>query len=181
MQENENIANFKTLLKDFGYYLVDFFMSILIGLGAVIIINIPMKFLRLINIDLCSFIVGILCMCITLYMRSYSRSYNANTRTYTFQLKRALKCIAMTIVVQILVILLISGHAVYVSGPTVWLTLFILPDAFRTSLDGRMMIAGYDWMFMLSADILIYAPIMIIGEYLGDKQNKKEIAESKTA
>ena len=65
MPKNENITKFKALLKDFGYYLVDFFMSILIGLGAAIIINIPIKFLRLINIDLCSFIVGILSMCIT--------------------------------------------------------------------------------------------------------------------
>lgn len=181
MPENENVPKFKALLKDFSYYLVDFFISVLIGLGVAIVLNIPMKFLRLTNIDLCGFIVSILSMCISLYMRSYSRSYNANTRTYTFQLKRALLCIAMTFAAQILLVIIIGGHAVYVSGPTVWLTLSILPDAFRTTLKGRMMIAGYDWMFMLLADILIYAPIMILGEYFGDKQNKKEIAESKTA
>ena len=87
----------------------------------------------------------------------------------------------MTFAVQILVILLISGHAVYVSGPTVWLSLFILPDSYVTTPKGQLIIIGYDWMFMLLADILIYAPIMILGEYLGDKQNKKELAETKKA
>jgi len=181
MPENENTKKFKALLKDFGYYLVDFFISVLIGLGVAIVLNVPMKFLKLSNIDLCSFIVSILSMCIALYIRSYSRSYNANTRTYTFRLKRALQCIAMTYAVQIAVILLISGHAVYVSGPTCWLSLFILPDSYVTTPKGQLIIAGYDWMFMLLADLLIYAPIMVLGEYLGDKQNKKEIEEEKKA
>lgn len=181
MPENENSSNFKALIKDFGYYLVDFVMSLLIGLGIAIILNIPMKFLKLANIDLCSFVVSMLSMCIALYRRSFSRSYSANTRTYTFQLKRALLCIAMTFAAQILVILFISGHAVYVSGPTIWLTSFVFPDLDRATLEGRLMIAGYDWMFMLLADIFVYAPVMILGEYWGDKQNQKEITKEKKA
>jgi hypothetical protein len=31
------------------------------------------------------------------------------------------------------------------------------------------------------ADILVYAPVMILGEYWGDKQNQKEITKEKKA
>jgi len=181
MPENENIPKFKILLKDFGCYLVDFFMAVLIGLGITVVLNLPMKFIKAINIDLGSFTVQFLSMCYVLYARSFTRSYNANTRTYNFQLKKALQCIAMTFAVQILLVIIIGGHAVYVSGPTVWLSSYLFPELDRATREGRLLIAGYDWMFMLLADVLIFAPIMILGEYLGDKQNKKEIAESKNA
>ena len=120
-------------------------------------------------------------MCIALYLRRYSRSYNANTRTYTFQLKRALQCIGLTLAAQILLVIIVGGHAVYISGPTVWLSSFLFTNLDRTTVDGRLAIAGYDWLFMLLADILIYAPIMVLGEYLGDKQNRKELTEANNA
>lgn len=181
MPDNQNAQNLKSLMKESSYYIIDFFMSVLIGLGVTILLNIPMKFLKIINIDLGGFIIHILSMCIALYKRSYSRSYNANTRTYTFHFKKALLYIGMAFAAQILLTIIIGSHAVYISGPTVFLSSFVFPGFDRTMAEGRLMIAGYDWLFMILADILIYAPIMILGEYLGDKQNKKELAETKKA
>ena len=179
MQEKENKHTIKENFKEFSYYLVDFFMSVLIGLGISILLNVPMKFIRVIDIDLGSFVVHFLSMCIVLYVRSYRRSYSANTHTYCFQIKKALLYIGITFAVQMLLTIIIGGHAVYISGPTFWLMSFVFPDLDRTMAEGRAMLAGYDWLFMILADILIYAPIMILGEYLGDKQNKKQLAEAK--
>lgn len=178
MPENQKTQNSKNLLKEFSYYLVDFFMAVIIGLGVSILLNIPMKFIRVINMDLGAFIVHILSMCVALYIRSYRRGYHRNTRTYTFQCKNALLLVGIVFAVQIALTLIIGGHAVYISGPTVWFTSYILPAADRSVAEGRIMIAGYDWLFMLLADVFIYAPIMILGEYWGDKQNNKEIAET---
>ena len=164
----------KNFPKGLGYYFVDFFISIIIGLGIVILVNIPMKFIRTINMDLGAFIVHFLGMCICLYIRSYRRGYHTNTKTYTFGLKKATLLVGILFVIQITLILIIRGHAVYITGPTVWLTSYILPAADRTMSEGKSMIAGYDWLFMLLFDTLIYAPIMIFGEYRGAKQNKAE-------
>ena len=179
MPENPNAQNSKTLPTEFSYYLVDFFMAVIIGLGVSILLDIPMKFMRVINMDIGAFIVHFLSMCIVLYIRSYRRGYHRNTQTYTFEPKKAALFVGIVFAVQIVLIFIIGGHAVYLSGPTVWFTSYILPAADRAVAEGRAMIAGYNWIFMILADIFVYAPIMILGEYWGDKQNQKQIAETK--
>ena len=164
----------KCFFKGFGDYFVDFYISVIIGLGIVIILNIPMKFIRTINMDLGAFIIHFLGMCISLYIRSYRRGYHTNTKTYSFGLKKAILFVGIVFAIQIALILFIRGHAVYITGPTVWLASCILPAADRTVSEGRSMIASYDWLFMLLFDVLIYAPIMIFGEYRGAKQNNAE-------
>lgn len=170
------MKNIKGFLNGFSNYFVDFFLSVIVGLGIVIIANIPMKFMRVINMDLGGFIIHFLCMCIVLYIRSYRRGYHTNTRTYTFEPKKAVLFVAIVFAIQISLTILIGGHGVYISGPTFWLTSYILPTADRAVADGRSMIAYYDWLFMILADILIYAPIMIFGEYFGAKKNATEVA-----
>jgi len=170
-----NIPNLKAYFTEFSYYLVDFFMAVIVGLGVVILLDMPMKFIRVINLDLAAFITHLLCMCIVLYIRSYRRGYHTNTKTYTFVWKKAVLFVIIVFAIQIALTVIIGGHAVYISGPTSWLTSYILPAADRATSEGRAMIASYDWLFMILADILIYAPIMILGEYIGDKQNRKEL------
>lgn len=169
------MKNIKDFLKGFGNYFVDFFMSVIVGLGIVIIANIPMKFMRVINMDLGGFIVHLLSMCIVLYIRSYRRGYHTNTRTYTFAPKKAVLFVAIVFAIQIALTILIGGHGVYISGPTFWLTTYILPAADRAAAENSAMIAGYDWLFMILADIFVYAPIMILGEYFGAKKNVTEV------
>ena len=174
---DNNTSNLKAFFKEFGYYLVNFFMSVLIGLGISILLDIPTKFIKTINIDLGHFIAYFLGMCIALYVRSYQQGYHQNTRTYTFQFKKTLLYVGIVFAVQIALIFIIGGHAVYISGPTYWLASYVLPAADRATIEGRLMIAGYDWLFMILADVFIYAPIMILGEYLGAKRNVEEVAQ----
>ena len=179
MADNQCTLNLKSILKEFSHYFIDFFMAVLIGLGVSILFDIPMKFIKTINIDLGHFIAGFVGMCIALYVRSYRRGYDANLYTYSFQIKKVLLYVGMTFVAQILLTIIIGGHALYISGPTVSLSSFVFPAADRATVEGRFMLASYDWLFMILADILIYAPIIILGEYLGYKQNRKGSAESK--
>ena len=168
------MKNIKDFLKGFGDYFIDFFMSVIIGLGIIILVNIPMKFIRTLNMDLCGFIIHLLSMCIVLYIRSYRRGFHTNTKTYTFKFKKAILFVGFVFVIQIALILIIGGHAVYITGPTIWFANYILPTADRITTEGRSVIEAYDWLFMFLADIFIYAPIMILGEYRGAKQNNAE-------
>ena len=173
------MKNINGFLKAYGYYFVDFFMSVIIGMGVSILLDIPMKFIRVINMDLGAFVVHFVSMCIALYVRSYRRGYHTNTRTYTFHFKKVLLFVFSVFGAQSLLVLLIGGHAVYISGPTVWFSSYVVPAADRAIAEDRAMIAGYDWLFMILADVFIYAPIMILGEYWGDKQNRQELAAAK--
>ena len=163
-------------LKGCANYVIDFFMSVLIGLGIVILLTIPLKFVRVINMDIASFLLHLLSLCVVLYIRSYHRGYHTNTQIYTFQPKKAILFVSIVFAIQAVLVLIIGGHAVYITGPTVWFSNYILPPADRTIAEGRLMIIGYDWLFMLLADIFIYALIMVLGEYFGDKQNRKELS-----
>lgn len=182
MEDNTRYKSIKEWLNKFSYYLVTFFMSILIGMGLSILLDLPLKFLRVVNIDLGHFIVHFLGMCIALYIRSYSRAYNANTHTYTFSLKTALISVGLVFVVQILLTLVLTlsvknaGHAVYISGPTVWLSSYILSPLNLGTVSLYAANLQLNWLLLLLADIFIYGPIMVLGEYLGDKKNRKESA-----
>ena len=180
MEDNTRYKSIKEWLNKFSYYLVTFFMSVIIGLGLSIILDLPLKFLRVVNIDLGHFIVQFLGMCIALYIRSYSRAYYANTHTYTFSLKTALISVGLVFVVQILLVLILGvkngGHAVYIAGPSRWLSTYVLE---LIKPIGEVRYATYcqlNWSLMLLLDILVYAPIMVLSEYWGDKKNCKESA-----
>lgn len=175
MPEKERINYLKEKIKEFSYYPVDFFMSVLIGLGISILLDLPIKFARNINPDLGHFIVHFLGMCIALYIRCYRRGYSANRYTYSFQLKKIILYIGLVFVVQILLVLILGvkngGHAVYVAGPSRWLAIYTLALCHSANIYEYTIFIRLNWLFMILLDILIYAPIMIIGEYLGIKEN----------
>ncbi len=180
MEDNTRYKSIKEWLNKFSYYLVTFFMSVIIGLGLNILLDLPLKFLRVVNIDLGHFIIHFLGMCIALYIRSYSKAYNANPHTYTFSLKTALISIGLVFVVQILLTLVLTlnvknmGHAVYISGPTVWLSSYIL---YPLNLGTESLYSAnlqLNWLLLFIFDILVYGPIMVLGEYLGYRKNRQE-------
>ena len=178
MPEKENTTNIKEKVKEFCYYLVDFFASVLIGLGISILLDLPIKFARIINPDLGHFTVHFISMCIALYVRCYRRGFSANKYTYSFQCKRVLLYVGLIFVVQILLVLIIGvkngGHPVYVAGPSRWLATYTLPFCHSTNISEYTTFIRLNWLFMILLDILIYAPIMIIGEYLGIKANSSK-------
>ena len=169
---------FKEFIKEFSYYFVDFFMSVLVGFGLVILLNIPVRFLRTLNLELCEFIIHFLGMCIALYVRCYRRGYNTNKYTHTFQIKKAILFVVLVFIVQVLIVLILGvrngGHAVYVVGPSRHLANYILSIYKATDLPQYVIYVRLNWLFMIGLDFLVYAPIMIIGEYLGTKRNTKD-------
>jgi len=173
----ESKKPFKDFLKEFSYYFVDFFISVLVGLGLVILLNIPMRFLRALNLELCEFIIHFLGMCIALYVRCYGRGYNTNKYTQTFQIRKVILFVALVFAVQVLIVLVLGvkngGHAVYVAGPSRHLAGYILSIYKATDLPQYVIYVRLNWLFMIGLDFLVYAPIMIIGEYLGTKGNTK--------
>lgn len=174
MEENKYLLQLKALVKDSGYYFVNFFMAVLVGLAITLVLDLPLKFIRVINVDLGHFAINLLGMCFALYTRSYRQGYHQNTRTYTFQYKRTLRCTGVIFAVQIALILIIGGHAVYISGPTYWLASFVQSVVAPDPAKAKIVLALYNWLFMLLADVLIYAPIMLAGEYLGARDNTNE-------
>ena len=178
MEANQNKFVLKEFLKGFTPYWINFFATMGIGLLIIIVLTIPMRFLKIIDDDLWSFIVHLAVMCGVLYMRSYRQGYGQNTSIYTFSFKRTGIYTAMVFAVQILLVLIFGvrngGHAVYIAGPSRWIANYLL--ALLNPSDDRLY-ATYcqlQWSLMLLIDIFVYAPIMVFGEYLGAKRNVKE-------
>ena len=167
----------KASTKELSEYFVDFFMSLLIGFGVTLLLNLPLKFIRTIDVHLGSFVIHFVCMCIALYIRSYRKGFAANKSTYTFCFGKVLLFVALVFAVQVLIVLILGvkngGHAVYVAGPSRWLASYVLPLCKSATLPQNVIFVRLNWLFMIGLDILIYAPIMIIGEYLGTKASAK--------
>ena len=68
----------------------------------------------------------------------------------------------------------LGAHAVYVTGPTYWITDVLFPAAARSDLGGHFLREGYDWLLMFLADVIVYGPIMIYSEYIGSKERIKD-------
>lgn len=159
-----------TLLREFVPYFINFYTGIGTGLLVTIACTIPLRFLKIIDDGLGSFITGIISMVIMLYIRSWQKGYRGNSATYQFQLRKATLFVAMTFGLQMLLALIIAP-TVYISGPAAWLS-----DYFTSPMltEGEYGIALHDWLLMLAADILLYGPTMVIGEYLGAKKHSKD-------
>lgn len=175
MQEHDNtfVQKRKEIFNKLMLYFINYFAGIGIGLLVTIICDIPLSFIRIINTDLGAFLVGIIGMGITLFIRSYRKGYTANPSIHSFKLKTTLLFIVMVFALQSLLILII-GHTPYISGPTVWLSNYILSVMNLTAETAPKMLIGIRWVLILIANIFIYAPLMILGEYKGSIQRSKD-------
>ena len=130
MEANQNKFVLKEFLKGFTPYWINFFAAMGIGLLIIIVLTIPMRFLKIIDDDLWSFIVHLAVMCGVLYMRSYRQGYGQNTSIYTFSFKRTGIYTAIVFAVQILLVLIFGvrngGHAIYIAGPSRWIANYLL-------------------------------------------------------
>ena len=124
--------------------------------------------------NLVRFFPGIVGMCITLYRRGFRRGYHANSHIYNFCVKTSARNFAISVALQALIVVVLGAHAVYVTGPTYWITDTLFPAASRATTGSHFLREGYDWLLMFLADGLLYGPIMIYGEYIGSKERKKD-------
>lgn len=163
-------------LKDHFHMTMPYFMDFAVGIGTgllvCLLLGIPFAFFRDINMNIVHFLLGITGMCITLYRRSFRRGYHANSCIYAFSWEKSAKYISVCFAVQSVLVILLGAHAVYVTGPTYWITAVLFPNAYRSDMGGHFFLEGHDWLLMFLADFLVYAPVMIYGEYVGSKERK---------
>ena len=159
-----------TLLREFAPYFINFYAGIGMGLLVTVACTIPLRFLKIIDDGLGSFITGIISMLIMLYIRSWQKGYHGNSATYQFDFKKVCLLVATTFGAQILLALIIAP-TVYISGPVAWLSDYFISPMLT---EGEYGIALHDWLLMLAADVFLYGPVMVIGEYLGAKRHDQD-------
>ena len=168
------IQDLKDLCHNTVPYLIDFAVGIGMGLLISLLFGLPFVFIRDLNMNVIRFIFGFPGMCVALYRRCFKRSYHANSRTYAFSLKKSAKHIGLTFVAQSLLVMVLGAHAIYVTGPTYWITDVLFSAASRSDMGGHFLREGYDWLLMFLSDIIFYGPVMVYGEYVGYKERKKD-------
>ena len=164
----------KTVFKKFGQVLIFYFASMLISLFASIVLNIPLKFLITNYNNLTNFIVGVLSLCIALFSIFFYEGY----KTKKFVLKSLLISLGLLLCFVVIISTLI-GHAVYISGPTVYLADYIIRVKAPAHALDLLVLYRYSLIFMLLAFIFIYAPIMLIANYLGVKFKNRKFTYTK--
>ncbi len=161
------------ILNQIPRYLFNFVFAIFFGLFIAVLCNVPLKFLRTVNVDLASFAIGLIATVGFLLWRSIGLGYEGYIPKYQFDLKRAMLYIGICIALQILLTVLI-GNVVYIEGPTFYLVNYLLAQIDRNINYRNPIYSTYHWVFMLAADVLIYVPAMLYGEYRGAKERQKE-------
>lgn len=164
----------KKYFKKFEIYFVNFFSSFGIALLVGVICSIPIRFIRTLNSDIGNFSLSIIATVISLFILSYKEGY----RRREFQLKLIFISILCLFCLQIILVLII-GHAVYISGPTVHLAYYILYRINPELINGKAMLSNINTDLMISAFFVIYSPTMILGEYIGVRKHRKDFTKQK--
>ena len=107
--------------KKFGQVFALYFSSMLISLFASIILNIPLKFFITNYNNLTNFIISFL----GLYVALFALFFNDGYSNKKFEIKPLFIALGLLLCFVVLVSSII-GHAVYISGPTVYLADYIL-------------------------------------------------------
>ena len=160
----------KKYFKKFEIYLVNYFSSFVIALIVCIICSIPVRFIRTLNSGMGDFIVSIIITVISLFVMSYNEGY----RHREFQLKLIFISIIFLLCSQIILVLII-GHAAYITGPTIHLAYYIKPEFIR----GNEPLKNLNTNLMILAFLIIYSPIMVLGEYIGVRKHRKDFANKR--
>ena len=173
-EREERWGNIKTYFRNTVPYFIDFAVGIGMSLVMALLFGIPFTFFRDINMNIVRFVIGMPGICYALYRRCFRLYYHRNSCTYSFSWKKSAKHIAFAFVWQAFFVILVGSHAVYVTGPTYWITDVLFPNAFRSDMGGHFLHEGHDWLLMFLADFLIYGPVMVFGEYIGSREHKKD-------
>ena len=155
---------FKTFERVFVYY----FASVGLSLLANLLLNIPLKFIFENYSSLISFIVGITSMLISLFVLFYLDGY----KTKKLELKFFLSSLAV-ILLLLIAVLFVIGHAVYIAGPTEFLDEYFPKVIFQSPINSKVTVNLGSASLMLGAFVVLYTPIVLLAEYLGAKQQNK--------
>ena len=156
---------FKTFERTFVYY----FASVGISLLANILLSIPLKFIIKSNMSLASFIVGTLSMLLSLFILFYRDGF----KTKKLELKYFLPSLAVILLLLVAILLLI-GHAVYIAGPTEFLDEYFPKMLIQSPINLKVVVNLTSAALMIVAFLLLYTPTILISEKFGIKKRNKK-------
>ena len=152
----------KIFLKTFERLFVYYFSSMGIALLFEVLLNLPLKFLLGKNFNnLTSFFIGMTSLMIALLLLFYKDGF----RHKKFQL---------TLLLLLIIVIYFIGRAVYISGPTDYLARYILYLTNPSMINGKIMLNQYCMILMICAYAFLYAPIILIAEYIGVKRSHNQ-------
>lgn len=175
--KKENSPKWLSLKNTYGFCWVTLFASFGVGLLVSVFLNIPIGFILGETSDLADGITAMIGTLVTLLFLCFEDGYHHNK----FKLTHLILGVVLTFVLQV-VITLILGHSVWFTGPTVSFAryAFELINPYMIGIIGaKEIIAKYNWYLMIPTFWLLYAPIMVVGKYLGAKKSKEDFAKAK--
>ena len=119
--------------------------------------------------NLTSFFIGMTSLMIALLLLFYKDGF----RHKKFQLKLFLLS-ELTLLLLLIIVIYFIGRAVYISGPTDYLARYILYLTNPSMINGKIMLNQYCMILMICAYVFLYAPIILIAEYMGVKRSHNQ-------
>ena len=155
----------KLFLKTFERTFVYYFASVGISLLANILLSIPLIFIIKSNMSLVSFIVGTLSMLLSLFILFYRDGYKVKK----LELKYFLPSLAV-ILLLLISVLFVIGHAVYIAGPTEFLDEYFPKMLIQSPINPKVAVDLTSAALMISAFLLLYTPTILLAEKIGVKK-----------
>lgn len=158
----------KPFLKTFERVFVYYFASVGISLLANIALSLPLRFIFQNHISLTSFIVGMLSMLVSLFILFYRDGH----KTKQLELRYFLPSLAIVLLILVAVLLII-GHAVYIAGPTEFLDEYFPAILIQSPINPKVAVNLSSVALMILAFLLLYTPTIILAEHFGVKKANK--------
>lgn len=179
-----------SIKRQYASCFVTLFASFLIGLAVGVIMDIPIGLIltesslmdensvladniRNFSVDT----IYLVATLITIFVLSYTYGYRKNE----FVFKQILFAVITTFI-TLVILNLVLGHSFWFSGPSMFFARDVL-EARNFYMFGTMgvkkVLKNYQWIFMIIAFWTLYAPLMLLGRYLGSKKSKKDFAKAK--
>lgn len=155
----------KTLERVFAYY----FASVGLSLLASVLLNIPLKFFIKNYNNAVNFAIHALLMLVLLFIFFYRDGFRAKK----LELKYFLPSLVV-ILLLLVTILFIIGHAVYIAGPTEFLDEYFPKMLLQSPINPKVAVNLISTALMISAFFLLYTPTILLAEALGIKKRNKK-------
>lgn len=155
----------KKLFKGVDQVFAHHFISMGIFLLFFILLDFPIKMLFGSKGELTDLIIGIVTVCASLFVLCYRDGYHSTK----LELKPFIRSVGLFLVLLIVITCLVGliGPAIYVSGPTNLLADYVVDQAGLYFEERKTALFWYCPLFMTGAYLLLYAPLMVLGKYLG--------------
>ncbi len=159
---------FKGVDRVFAYH----FISMGIFMLFFILLDFPIKMLFGSKGELTDLIIGIVTVCVSLFVLCYRDGYHSTK----LEMKPFLLSVGVLLVLLNAITCLIGliGPAIYVSGPTNLLAEYVVDQAGLYLEERKTALYCYCPLFMSIAYLFLYAPFMVLGKHLGFKKKQRD-------